>query len=331
MKVWERAGIIFSIIAVICTLGFSIWDKLDYRDQIKKSEKNIAKNAYDKLYSDVSQGFYGSEKLKKAIKIILYEGDDLSGMNLSGKWLPQIILKDENLYAINFSKSVFSKLEFRNNKTDPKKIFSDFSGANLINADLSKANFNYCILKKAMLHHANLQGASFYEADLESAELYEAILTQANLESANIRSANLYKADLQDANLVDAKLQEANLEFAKLQRASLGTANLKAANLGRAELQKADLQYTILQDAKFIGANLQGSRFFQANLQDACFHEANLQNADLLFVNNLDIEQLSKVKTLYGAKLDHELMKQVKEKYPHLLEKPDEAESKQDE
>lgn len=54
-----------------------------------------------------------------------------------------------------------------------------------------------------------------------------------------------------------------------------------------------------------------------ANLQDAELRAANLEK-----VENLTFEQLSKAKSLYQAKLDPELMKQVKEKYPHLLEKP---------
>jgi hypothetical protein len=39
---------------------------------------------------------------------------------------------------------------------------------------------------------------------------------------------------------------------------------------------------------------------------------------------NLTIKQLSKVKTLYKAKLDPELMEQVKKCCPHLLEEPKE-------
>ena len=52
---------------------------------------------------------------------------------------------------------------------------------------------------------------------------------------------------------------------------------------------------------------------------------AYLQGANLEGVYNLNIEQFSGVKTLYKAKLDPELKKQVKEKYPHLLKelKPD--------
>ncbi len=49
---------------------------------------------------------------------------------------------------------------------------------------------------------------------------------------------------------------------------------------------------------------------------------ADLFRANLEGVSDLTIEQLSKVKTLYKAKLDPELMKQVKEKYHHLLEEP---------
>jgi hypothetical protein len=49
---------------------------------------------------------------------------------------------------------------------------------------------------------------------------------------------------------------------------------------------------------------------------------ANLQSANLEGVYNLTIEQLSGVKTLYKSKLDPVLMKQVNEKYPHLLEEP---------
>ena len=50
---------------------------------------------------------------------------------------------------------------------------------------------------------------------------------------------------------------------------------------------------------------------------------ANLEGAYLEKARNLTIEQLSKVKTLYEVKnLIPKLMDQIKEKYPHLLEKP---------
>ena len=88
-------------------------------------------------------------------------------------------------------------------------------------------------------------------------------------------------------------------------------------------------------------ANLSGANLKEANLFDSILNEANLSNAnlscadlscaylrgaELTQVQNLSIEQLSKVKTLYEAELDPKLMKQVRKKYPHLLEEPVEEE-----
>lgn len=100
---------------------------------------------------------------------------------------------------------------------------------------------------------------------------------------------------------------------------------LKKADLVHTNLQEADFRFTNLQEAILWDVNLQGANFQFANLQEADFSEANLQEADFTKANlqeakNLTIRQLSKVKTLYLAKLDLELMEQIKEKYPHLLE-----------
>ena len=49
---------------------------------------------------------------------------------------------------------------------------------------------------------------------------------------------------------------------------------------------------------------------------------ADLSDANLTQVKDLSINKLSKVKTLYEAELDPELIEQVKDEYPHLLEEP---------
>ena len=58
----------------------------------------------------MSKGYYSGEKLKDAIKRILDNGDDLSGMNLSNKLLSRIELNETNLYGIDFSESSFLSL-----------------------------------------------------------------------------------------------------------------------------------------------------------------------------------------------------------------------------
>ena len=62
--------------------------------------------------------------------------------------------------------------------------------------------------------------------------------------------------------------------------------------------------------------------FEKAKDSNADLSGADLSRADLTQVKNLSIKQLSKVKTLYRADLDPKLMKQVEDKYLHLLEGP---------
>ena len=64
-------------------------------------------------------------------------------------------------------------------------------------------------------------------------------------------------------------------------------------------------------------ANLRGTYLYNADLSDADLGYANLTQ-----MKKLSINKLSKVKTLYKAKLDSELIEQVKDRYPHLLEEP---------
>jgi hypothetical protein len=62
-----------------------------------------------------------------------------------------------------------------------------------------------------------------------------------------------------------------------------------------------------------------------------CLQEADLIDINAIGEKNLTIQQLSKVKTLYKAKLDPELMEQVKKNCPHLLEKPKRRKYKKEE
>ena len=87
-------------------------------------------------------------------------------------------------------------------------------------------------------------------------------------------------------------------------------------------LIEANLQRAILVGANLRGGNLEGANLERVNLQTVNLWRANLEGANLWGVHGLTIEQLSKVKSLYDAKLDPVLMAQVKEKYPYLLEEP---------
>ena len=96
---------------------------------------------------------------------------------------------------------------------------------------------------------------------------------------------------------------------------------MEEANLSPTEV-KGKIVVTNLEEAILCEANLHG-----ADLKDTNLNGANLEEADLHCVKNLTIEQLSKVKTLYKAKLDPELREQIEKDYPHLLKEPKESTS----
>lgn len=149
-------------------------------------------------------------------------------------------------------------------------------------------------MSKIFVAHVDLQEASFEDIDFYESNFEGASLPSSVLEGTNFCRANLKKAILAGANLEEAILSKANLEGSLLAAASLKGAHLNGAN--------------------FKGANLQWSNLEKADLEEANFEEANLGGA-----RHLTVEQLSKAKTLYEAKLDEELENTLREKYPHLL------------
>ena len=109
-------------------------------------------------------------------------------------------------------------------------------------------------------------------------------------------------------------------EMAYLDNVNLSRANLSRANLHYANLSEADLYKANLRGADLRGACLSGAELSEADLSGADLSGADLRKANLTHIMGLTIEQISVVKTLYGAKLSLERMKQVRKKYPHLLE-----------
>jgi uncharacterized protein YjbI with pentapeptide repeats len=256
-------------------------------------------------------------------------GANLQEADLSCADLSDASLSDANLSCANLSNADLSK--------------AFLSGADLSDADLIKANLSEAFLSKAFLYNANLRGAC-----LSSANLYHTSLSGANLSEADLSEANLYGADLSGANLQGANLSKADLGEAYLSGAFLRGAFLRGADLRNAilnydeaegesadlsdvNLSDANLEFVDMRGANLSNADLNGARLWNTNLRSAdlssanLYHTslsgANLSGANLMRVSGLTIEQLSSVGTLYKAKLDPELKKQVKDKYPHLLGK----------
>jgi uncharacterized protein YjbI with pentapeptide repeats len=155
---------------------------------------------------------------------------------------------------------------------------------NLVNCYLPRTNLNYVNLTGSNLNSANISQSSLIECNLESARL-----NQTNFENSNLNQANLKSAYASGANFKDAFLIKAYFENAFLIK----------ANFANAFLMEADLRNCYL-----MGADFENARWYKADLRGA---------------KGLSVEQLSKVKTLYLARFDDEILEQIKTNLPELV------------
>jgi len=155
---------------------------------------------------------------------------------------------------------------------------------NLVNCHLPRTNLNYANLAGSNMNSANISQSSLIESILENARL-----NQTNFENSNLNQANLKGAYASGANFKDAFLIKAHFENAFLIK----------ANFSNAFLMEADLQNCYLMGADF--------------------ENASLYKADLRGAKGLTVEQLSKVKTLYLARFDDEILEQIKTNLPELV------------
>jgi hypothetical protein len=128
-----------------------------------------------------------------------------------------------------------------------------------------------------------------------------------NLERAFLAGADLRDADLRGTRLRGAVLREANLRQANLAGTWLGGADFTGADLWNANLRGADFGsfvHLLAPDAN-PATDLTG---------------ANLREADLRELQNVNVETLCQAATLYKARLDPEVERQVEARRPDLLE-----------
>jgi len=163
------------------------------------------------------------------------------------------------------------------------------------------------------LDSADLGGANLGGANLPKANLKNANLRGTNLEGANLAGANLLRAYLRGADLLEAHLAGANLQFADLRGVDFRGTNLEGANLEGANLLRASLRGADLLEAHFEGTNLQFADLWKADLGGTSFLRADLLGA------KFEEADLSKVKSFYKAKLDTNILSEIKTNWPEKL------------
>lgn len=158
-----------------------------------------------------------------------------------------------------------------------------------------------------------------HEINLVNCHLPRTNLNYVNLSGSNLNSSNISQSTLIEANLENARLNQTNFE-----NSNLNQANLKGAYASGALFKDSFMIKTQFEGAFLIKANFHNAFLMEANLQNcyvmgADFENASLYKADLRGAKGLTVEQLSKVKTLYLAKFDDEILQQVKTSLPELV------------
>jgi len=157
--------------------------------------------------------------------------------------------------------------------------------------------------------------------NLVNCHLTKTNLNQVTLNGSNLNSANLSHCNAIECDFSDARANQTNFENAKMNQAIFNTAYASGANFKDAFLIKAQFNKAFLIKANFSNAYLMEADLRDCHLTGAIFDEASLYKADLRGVEGLTAEQLKNVKTLYLAKLDDDILKEIQENYPDILGK----------
>ena len=160
-----------------------------------------------------------------------------------------------------------------------------------------------------------------HNINLVNCYLAKTNLSHVNLNASNLNSSNLSSANLVGCNLENARLNQTNLENAQLNQVNLSHSFASGANFKDAVLIKANFENAFLIKTDFTNAFLMEAKLRGCHVTGATFANANLYKADLRGIQGLDIDSLTKAKTLFLAKFDEELMNQLMDSHPHLMGK----------
>ncbi|MCY4652789.1 MAG: pentapeptide repeat-containing protein [Dehalococcoidia bacterium] len=143
---------------------------------------------------------------------VKFSGEDYSGGDLHGAWLPGTDFSYSNLGGCNLR--------------DAWLLDSDLGVVNLDRAELTGANLSICELvgtnfAGAILRGTGLAASMLRHANFEGADLRGACLAAANLRGAKLKGAHLEGADLRYADMTDAFIDGARFDGAWLDGAIL--------------------------------------------------------------------------------------------------------------
>ena len=226
---------------------------------------------------------------------------DLSRVDLSMRFYPNVDFSKKNLIETNFFGAYLRKASFTDsnlsgaNMTFSNLSMSNMENANLQNVDLRQSDLSGAILQKSDLRGANLGGAKLFGTNLQYANLKGVDLTSTNLLYTDFTGSNLSYAvldnlDLRRSIMIEANLTNANLNGSFLNGQTMADVIVKGANLSgitlyeggdfsNRDLTGMDFSYASLTEGNFTNSDITGANFEGALLSNVDFKNSNLEDA----------------------------------------------------
>ncbi len=250
--------------------------------------------AEDKL---VTQQFVKGENVKTISDI---DFSNLSNVDLSKGYFPNIDLSNKNLSKSNFSGAYLKNSNFKNSELFETKFaftnmigtdlsfaeleYADFQNSDMLGSVLSNSNLKYANFDNTRLNNVNFRDSNLSNVDLSHANLRGVDFQGANMEFVNLEGQDLRRCFFMNTNLSNANLHGTYIETAYLKNAKLNGVDLSSATFTSTQFSDWDFtnvnfSSSPLYDADFSNSNLTGVDFSNSNLSNANFENSNLEDA----------------------------------------------------
>ncbi len=334
---------IFLDSVIFCLVGIALFGFRDRRVRIERYCEELE----DFRFANSREAIIRKESIIRRLsrlkaKIPEMKGIVLTGANLTDLRLDGALLAGSRIESVDFTNARLDHSKFNEytagtngdgGLVSEKAVCTKavFRGAALCDADLrgldlQELDFEKAALKRSKIDFANLRKSNFRFADFEEtackesdfrgADLYESVFKGANLSNALFGPSDETEHDTRlCAKLAHAHMAKSNLREATLNYTDMSHADLSGAILFKAKMKNVNLGWARLADAYLREADLEGADFVETDLTGADLFRANLRGA-----KNLTIEQLERVKSLYLAGIDPELVDKITKKgLAHIL------------
>lgn len=240
-------------------------DYKEYFEIKNKAGAVIYSGEYETIKDCISDAITNYQSLAGA----LFEGQDLSHLNLFNGALNGAVFNNCDLSNSHFSGSHMSGIEF----VDCNLDYSKFENCWLWNATVYESKANHVSFKDCALNDV-----SFSHTDLQNTKFIDSRMHNSSFKSIDFNNGNFNNCDLKKS-----KFQGGDFQNAKFIYSDLGLSNFDKCRLGDAEFKQCDFKdinfkECSLGDAAFEGFDVDKKCFNNCKGNVLCYYEFDNEN-----------------------------------------------------